>query len=590
VQHVGGDAGLQLDAAQVVLHSSQHSVAALIDRIAALERSAEQPVNADSEQLAQRVVALEQDGKSKQKFIQQLQDSNKALADQLEDQRCAMLYIADDVKACSADLQQLQAATGESNPGHELSEMWTQLRSVQQQGQEHETELTCVRDEIVDNVTDRLNRLQNTVAELQLPKSAIPSPSGRATAKEVEVLRQEVEECKGEVAALRDLLDQSGSWHTVSDNVEKMSAEIASMRTDIEVICQQLYSLKTSEIHEVVEERLADNISQVRSEMSNLSKDISAETQALGEQLSSAFNAITELEAGSFATSEHHHALSELRANMDSMQSSVQSVHVQLQEVVAAQSTQREGLVDRTEQSSIQQLDVEVAELHATVQQLAASSTLLREQLMEMSSTQRDNDNTDHADEMHKHVQRLGASVHKLQDEVASMQQLYAVHEQSIQDVSMRVDVLDSGLAHSGALAQAADSRSVLVDSALLELRCTVESLQQAAEDFSASSQTQGQAQDPQITSNLSDIRATLSVQAERVAALEQRNSCDELDSLKNHVKDTERSLEEVLGKVLHFSTAGIAVSCAIHADTRSCRSAHHCSKPIKLPHGLVAP
>lgn len=555
----GAGPRLHVDAAQVVLHSSQHSVAALIDRIVALERSAEHRTDGDSQQLAIRMSALEEDVQSKQLLIQQLQGSNRSLEEQLEEQRCAMLYIADDVKACGAELQQLQDAGGESAASqHTLSDVWAQIRSVQQQGQEHESELRCVRDELVDSMSDRLNRLQNTVAELQLPKCAIPTAPSSFTAREATALQREVEECKCEIRVVRDLVDAAASKHTVSQAVEKMSTQIASMNANVEAVCQQLYALKTSEMHELVQAemqaRLTDTMSQVRVDMASLSKDLSAETQALGGQLSSAFSAIGELEAGSFSATEDHHVLMEVHTSMQSMQNSVQNLHVQLQEVAAVQSSPQEKLIDSSAHERVAKIDVELAELHATVKQVAASSTLLRGQFMELSGTQSNHADTVDYGTMQADLAQLGSSIQELQKGLGSLQQSHSMHEQVVGDVSVRVDSLGSSLAHAGAVAQAEDSRSVLVDSAMQELRCTVDTLQQGVENLSTSVPADSVAKVQTVTSELlSEMRAQLALQAERIAALEQAGSNHELSILKQLVHDTEANLKVVLEKVLRL-------------------------------------
>ena len=541
---------LHVDSAQVVLHSSQHSVAALIDRIAALERSAEPRADADSHQLAKRIAALEVDVQSKARSIQRLEESNKGLAEQLEDQRCAMLYIADDVKACSAELQQLQAAGGDPTASqHSLSDMQAQVQSVQQLGQEQEAELSRLRDEVHDGILDRLNRLQNTVAELQLPRGAVPAAKSSVTTKEVTSLQREVEECRSEVQEVRDLVGAAASKQAVAQAVEKMSTQISGMNADVETACQQVYALKTTEVNELIQARLTDTMVEVRADMAGLSKDLTAETQALGEQLTSAFNAIAEIEAGSFTTTEDHHILMELHTNVQSMQSSVRHVQVQLQEVAAVQNAPRETPVGTTVQQHIEKVDVELAELHATVQQVSASSTLLREQLVELSEAQTNRTDTVDSDAVHADMRQLESSVQLLQEGMAALQQSHAAQEQTVGQVSMRVDTLESTVAHSGADAQAAHERSDLVDSALQELRSAVEGLQQAVESVSASVPTHSAAQELAV-SHLSEMRAELSLQAEHITALEQLDSSKDLSVVKHQLQETECSLNVVLGKV----------------------------------------
>ena len=196
---------------------------------------------------------------------------------------------------------------------------------------------------------------------------------------------------------------------------------------------------------------------------------------------------------------------------------------------------------------------MELAELHATVKQISASSTLLREQLVELSGTQSNRTDTVDSDAVQTHLRQLDSSVQLLHEGMGSLQQSSAMHEQAVEDVSRRIDTLDSSVAHSGAAAQAAESRSALVDSAMQELRCTVESQQQVVDMLSQSVPGLSGAQE-QAAALLSEMRAMLTQQAERVAALEQVDSSNDISLLKHQFQETKESLNGVFEKVLSNS------------------------------------
>lgn len=561
-------------------YGNQESVAALFARISALEQSTTSSSDVDSKELTARLNDLASEVQSNKKSMQRLEESNRAMTEQLENQRCAMLYISDDVKACSEELKQLRHGGAGEGQQKDMSEMWAQIRMAQQQSKDNETELRCVRDEIVDSIADRLNRLQNTVAELQLPKCAIPSAVGSSSAKESLVLQREVSECKDAVQVVRHLIGDCASQQSVNKSMEEISAHVTDMRTNMEAVQQQVYSLKTSAVNEIVESRIADSLSQLRAEMSDLSRDRSAEMHALAEQLTSAFSAITELESQMFTATEDHNLVMEIHGEMRNVQHSLQNVNATLQQVSSMRSDAKVDNVDSTSQSRVEKIDVKLAEVAATVQQLTASTSLVREQLMNVSAQS----NHSLAESIQGELQQLGSAVQMFQEAQTSLQQTVSMHEQTVAGISVRVDRLDNSVARSGAVAQAADSHSVLTDSSMQELRGTVETLQQAVKILSEPTS----AGDSQVdTDVLSELRQDVHVLAQQVTALECAES-EGLTVLQQRVQDTESSLAAVLEKVRHSHCSSFFSSyyrrvCKTNAPERM-MSLFMPSQPASLP------